>query len=439
MLEQSTTRMRRAVRDRAELLGRLTLGRLSALGTKARWLRHVPSPGKRRGFPPPWTETRIDVPEQLRTVPGIWRDTEEELRADREEPLYSFPALHSRDFGTIIRHYTWRYTLPSLPRWHRVSTTIAELVAAQPAPPPPAADPQELTDEIRREADRLGLSQIGFAAFDAKYIFAESRNAKSVTGNVLHGGRAPDEGSVIVCILEQDWEKTQTIPSAKAEREVMRTYEGLVEKSAALARFLHAKGFRADVHGPAGMAVAIHFAVEAGLGQLGLNGQLLTPHAGSRCRINLITTNATLVHGAPVDYGIHRICDECQLCVRRCPPGAIPIKRSYHRGILKAKIKPERCLPILTQTSGCGICMKVCPVQRYGLDDVMTHWVETGEILGKGTDELEGYDFLDGCHYGPGQKPRMTHALLHPEGMQIDPTRKVPPGLAAPLDDEVLV
>ena len=226
---------------------------------------------------------------------------------------------------------------------------------------------------------------------------------------------------------------------SSAEREALRTYDGLVERAAGLARLLHEKGFRADVQGPGGATVAIHYAVQAGLGQLGLNGQLLTAAAGSRCRITVITTNAILVHDAQSTSASHAICDECQLCVRRCPLGAIPNTRSYHWGILKAKIKGERCFPILTRAHGCAICMKVCPVQRYGLEAVKTHLVDTGEILGKGTDELEGYYWIDGRHYGPGQKPRMTQELLHPDGMEIDLTRKKPRGTKDLTEVELLV
>jgi ferredoxin len=367
-------------------------------------------------------------------VPGIWRDAEAERRAYEEGPQFGFLRLYAADTSNLVGRYSWSFLLPSLPRLHRMGATMRRVVTGQPSDAPPQADPRALTEELRREAERLGLSQVGFAPYDPKYTFAEALSPNGRAAGPLGPARdAPlDEGSVIVCILEQDWKMTQTIPSARAEREVMRTYEGIVTRGAGLAQLLQEKGFRADVHGPAGMAVAIHYAVEAGLGQLGLNGQLLTPQTGSRCRITLITTNATLVHGAPVDYGIHAICDQCQLCVRRCPSGAIPVRRSYHRGILKAKIKPDRCFPILAQAHGCGICQKVCPVQRYGLDAVKSHLLETGEILGKGTDELEGYHWIDGRHYGPGEKPRMSEALLHPGGLVIDPTRKVPPGFQSP-------
>jgi len=176
--------------------------------------------------------------------------------------------------------------------------------------------------------------------------------------------------------------------------------------------------------------------VEAGIGQLGLKGPLITPEAGSRCRIVLITTNTSLVHGSPVDYGIHAICDECQLCVKRCPPGAIPIKREDHRGILKVKIKPERCVPTMALAHGCAVCMKVCPVQRYGLRTVSEHFMQTGEIFGKGTDELEGYDWPpDGRHYGPGQKPRISKDFLTPSGFSIDLSRQEPPGTVRDHDE----
>tara|TARA_B100001245_G_C22624862_1_gene308091 strand:+ start:167 stop:487 length:321 start_codon:yes stop_codon:yes gene_type:complete len=50
--------------------------------------------------------------------------------------------------------------------------------------------------------------------------------------------------------------------------------------------------------------------------------------------------------------------------------------------------------------------MKVCPVQKFGMPTVMNHYIETGEVLGKGTEELEGYSLHDKGHFGPGELPR---------------------------------
>jgi len=94
-------------------------------------------------------------------------------------------------------------------------------------------------------------------------------------------------------------------------------------------------------------------AVAAGLGRLGLNGQLLAPHGGSRVRLNVLTTNAPLLHDEPKDSGIDGVCDRCKICVRQCPVGAITSVRKEHRGITKANINTERCLPLMMQSSGC--------------------------------------------------------------------------------------
>jgi hypothetical protein len=69
--------------------------------------------------------------------------------------------------------------------------------------------------------------------------------------------------------------------------------------------------------------------------------------------------------------------------------------------------------------------MKVCPVQRYGLGPVMAEYTQTGRILGKDTDELEGYSF-DDRYFGPGERPRLTKDWFAPRGLDFDPTRKRP-------------
>ena len=53
----------------------------------------------------------------------------------------------------------------------------------------------------------------------------------------------------------------------------------------------------------------------------------------------------------------------------------------------------------------CGICMKVCPVQKYGMKNVLEHYAATGQVLGKGTHELEGYTLEDRGYFGPGEMP----------------------------------
>jgi ferredoxin len=362
--------------------------------------------------PPPWTDSDREIPADLLTYPGELRDAEEEDRCSGEKPLSDFFSVHPEASEFIVSHGRG-FLLPTFPRVAKAVQRIREVTRAEPAPRRETPSADELTGMLRAEARRIGLSRIGIAANDPRYTF-EQTDAEQLP-------------TVIVCLLEQDWELTQKIPSDEAEQAAFFGYAEGMSRTAELAGFLKNLGYRAAPQGLTGDGIAIHYAIEAGLGQLGINGQLLTPEAGSRCRILMLTTDAVLTLDEPVDYGLHKVCDECQACVRNCPVGAIPKARKPFRGVVKSKLNTARCLPVVAQAEGCAICMKVCPVQRYGLDAILEHREQTGEILGLGSDELEGYDWpLDGLHYGPGETPRVGEELLRNPGLTFDITRDRP-------------
>jgi epoxyqueuosine reductase len=402
----------RALHLAAPVIGRLCLPDMRRLD----WLAHLPSLpawARRIGPAPTWSPHDAATPAQLQTVPGNARDPDAEDAAFRAGPLRVFPRLHPEAFAWNLVHL-WHILVPTWPKVARAQRLAARIQAA-PVGEARRPSPEELTRLARREAERLGLSAIGFAPYDPRYTLEEFAGTH-------------DTGSVIVCVLEQDFAATQTAPSARAERSAFVAYGELLDRAARLAEFLKRLGVDAYAHNPAGETISIYYGVQAGLGQMGLNGQLLTPQAGSRARLSIITTDAQFDEGAPTDFGIHAICDRCQACVRRCPVGAIPRQRRPYRGVTKAKIKAERCFPVTAQAEGCAVCMKVCPVQRYGLQAVTSHLLRTGEVLGAGTDELEGYTWpLDGRRYGPQEKPRIdSRKVLSPPGWVFDPSRAAP-------------
>ena len=77
----------------------------------------------------------------------------------------------------------------------------------------------------------------------------------------------------------------------------------------------------------------------------------------------------------------------------------------WWRGIEKNKLYFKRCRPVMARYLGCGICMKVCPIQKYGMSTVMEHYAATGQVLGKGTHDLEGYELEGKGYFGPGELP----------------------------------
>jgi epoxyqueuosine reductase len=378
------------------------------------WIRPQTSPWTRSPATA-WNQVEVKVPDELCTVAGILRDPAAEEEAHRRTPLHSFFALHSESMAALAPHLlaTLLSVAPNLMRSTQQLVERRDEPGLHPSPSP--LDPALLTAELKRRAAELGISAAGVAPYDPKYTFAE-----------YQGRNVGDR--VVVCILEQNYDSTQMIPSWRSESAALSTYAESEDRMAALAEWLRGQGYRARPETFTGESVFIHYGVAAGLGQLGQNGQLLTPQAGSRCRLIVMTTDAPLLFDEPVDYGIEGICDRCQICVRRCPVGAIPTVRKEHRGVTKAKLNTKQCLPVVTQVEGCAICMKVCPIQRYGLPAVLDEYERSGQILGKGSDDLEGYDWpLDGRHYAPGVKPRVPVKLVRPPGYAFDPARTEPP------------
>jgi ferredoxin len=370
---------------------------------------------KRFGTEPPLGSRSLEVPpvppDLLRT-PGIRRDPEHEQASWKRGPIpYMdtwFPGV-----SQLTATYMWKPRIENQPRINRALRAFYPRgVRTRPEPIPRALTltREQLSAMVKAKAAELGLSAVGITTYDEKYVWDTDQ-----------GDRVGDY--VIACVLEQNYEATQTAPSNRAERAALSAYANLLRRGTALAEFLRDLGYTAKETDPASLGVAIHYSVEAGLGQLGMNGQLLTPFAGSRCRLSMINTNAPLAIDHPVDYGITGLCDACRVCVRRCPTGAIPSVRKFHRGVEKVKIKPQRCAPMVAQVQGCAVCMKTCPVQKYGLPKVIEHYTATGEVLGKGTDELEGYRWPDGRRYGPGTKPReaVSPAMLEPGGRKLLP------------------
>jgi epoxyqueuosine reductase len=358
----------------------------------------------------PWPDEGRRVPKRLRTAPGVRRDRRAEEEAFVRRPLQDFHSVHHEAIEWEMRR-EWRSVLPVAPMMARAAREVNRTARALPRLKGDPAEPADLTRRLKERARELGFGAVGVTRYEPKYTFAQ--HAQREAGN-----------TVVICLLEQNADATEATPSVRSNRAAYDTESESVLLACRLAGFLSKEGYRARAHGTH-EGLMIPYAVDAGLGQLGLNGQLLTPAAGSRCRIAMLTTEAPLVLDRPVDYGVHKVCDACQACVRRCPAGAIPATRAKYRGVEKAKINTARCYPVVARADGCGICMKVCPAQRFGITRLVEEFARTGRILGRDTDELEGYDWpLDGAHYGPGERPRLDRAFFRPPGFD--------PGLTHP-------
>jgi Pyruvate/2-oxoacid:ferredoxin oxidoreductase delta subunit len=351
----------------------------------------VVRPGKRYGEP----SVTIPIPEELETVPGIPTNQREVDWYAREYPLETMNITEraSRDWANTMRDQ--HAEMREIRKEHDKLNSSLIMATRQTAQIEPTVEPtgEDVTQQIKDKARELGYLEVGITSYDTRYEYQSKRGFNHYP-------------HTICLAYEQDFEPTQTIPSIDAEIVHSSTYRTEGAAGLELGNFIRSLGYHAQVHSPNdNTGPYIPMFVAAGLGQLGACGYLLTPHVGSRCRLMMVTTDANVTHDQPVDYGIHAFCQVCQVCVNRCPGRALMRDKIWWRGIEKNKLYFKRCRPVMARYLGCGICMKVCPIQKYGMQTVMDHYAATGQVLGKGTHDLEGYTLEGKGYFGPGEMP----------------------------------
>jgi len=109
--------------------------------------------------------------------------------------------------------------------------------------------------------------------------------------------------------------------------------------------------------------MCVPIAADAGLGELGRIGLLVTPEFGPRVRLAVVTTDLPLDQDEPVTFGVQDFCESCMKCADICPSGSIDAgKKAIHAGVEKWQSRMDSCYRHWrTAGSDCCLCVKVCP------------------------------------------------------------------------------
>ncbi len=118
---------------------------------------------------------------------------------------------------------------------------------------------------------------------------------------------------------------------------------------------------------------------DAGLGEIGRMGLLMTPKLGPRVRIGVVTTNLPLNIDNPLnDYSMIDFCIKCKKCADSCPSQAISFDNMQEvDGVKRWQINQETCFSLWCSLgTDCGRCMSVCPFSHP--DNLMHNLVRAG-------------------------------------------------------------
>ena len=225
-------------------------------------------------------------------------------------------------------------------------------------------DPKEMTKQLKRAAKFVGADLVGVTEINHDWVFANERYT-------LEPMELPEEVKyAFVMAVELDELGIATSPEIPAGSATGLCYSRMAFISSTIAEFIRNLGYTAIPSGN-DTAFSIPFAVDAGLGQLGRNGLLITPEYGPRVRLCKVFTDLPLIPDKPIEFGVIEFCRTCKKCAEACEVDAISFEeepsfeaacKSTSLGVLKWPVDGEKCYNYWCDNGvDCSTCISVCP------------------------------------------------------------------------------
>ena len=229
----------------------------------------------------------------------------------------------------------------------------------------PIPDPAWMTTRLKDMARFYGADLVGITKVDERWVY--SHYFERVTGE--YGKLEIPYKYAIVMGIEMDWQGIKASPGPEASAATALAYSKMAILSSSLAKYIRALGYPAI---PCGndSAQSIPLAIDAGLGELGRNGLMLSPEFGPRQRLCKVFTDLPLIPDQPIDFGLQSFCETCHACAAACPVDAIrwedrtteQTSISNRAGLLRWPVNVSRCY-LFWQENGmdCSNCVAACP------------------------------------------------------------------------------
>jgi len=228
---------------------------------------------------------------------------------------------------------------------------------------------REITPFIKHWAHQLGALDIGITRLKPYHLYSyggrDDRYGKPI--------KAEHEFAIALSV-PMAWEMMRYAPRAPVVMESARQYVNVGVIALQLAAFIRNLGYEARAHIDGNYELVCPLvARDAGLGDIGRMGLLMTPRQGPRIRLSVVTTNLPLICDQNgFEPSLIDFCEQCQKCARNCPAQAIPFgPRQEIKGALRWQINSEACFTHWTKIgTDCGRCIQVCP---YAHPDNLFH------------------------------------------------------------------
>jgi ferredoxin len=221
-------------------------------------------------------------------------------------------------------------------------------------------DPEANTRTVLGLTRKLGAHSSGICHLEDYHVYSVGGRGDRYgeTFNISHK-------YAIALTVEMDYHMMRTAPTAPTLLESARQYLNSGKIAVEIAEFIRNLGYQARAHVDANYRVICPLvARDAGLGEIGRMGLLMTPLLGPRVRIAVVTTDLPLIPSTAVtDPTVIDFCRKCRKCAVACPGQSIPHGLDKKiEGVKRWQIDSESCYTYWCHAgTDCGRCVIVCP------------------------------------------------------------------------------
>ncbi|MDZ7633399.1 MAG: reductive dehalogenase domain-containing protein [Bacteroidales bacterium] len=219
---------------------------------------------------------------------------------------------------------------------------------------------EDLTQYIKGWTKHLGVHSVGIAQLQDYHLY-------TLRGRGINKGKPVlrRHKYAVAFTVEMDHDNVMTAPLSPVILESSQQYLKSATIALQLSGFLNKLGYqsRAHIDGDYELICPL-VARDAGLGEIGRMGLLMTPLLGPRVRIAVVTTNAPLLTDKyRPDPNLIEFCRICKKCAHCCPGDAIPEGDMQEiDGAERWRIDSDKCYRFwCISGTDCGRCMAVCP------------------------------------------------------------------------------
>ena len=250
-----------------------------------------------------------------------------------------------------------------------ITEALREAVDGPVSLPQTVYSPEINTAYLKGLTRHLGAVSVGITQLQPYHIYSHTGRGSGKFGDSIQ----LDHLYAVAFAVEMDHRIMSTAPEAPTVMESARQYVEAARIALILGNLIRSMGYPARAHIDGNyQVIAPLVARDAGLGEIGRIGILLTPRYGPRVRLGVVTTNLPLTPDQPTkDPTVLDFCQFCRKCADNCPSGSIPFgDREANEGALRWRINADTCFHYWNVIgSDCGLCMSVCPYSHPN------HWI----------------------------------------------------------------